>query len=306
MHSETTSKPKRKAQPKRRPLWWRLTQLVALAYLSLLIALALFETRLVYPGAYFGEDNLPQATEDRIRTVRYPSTGSSELPGRMLLRPTSQRWVVFFHGNGIRSRQMDGWIEHLSDLADANVMAVEYRGFEDDQTPTEQGLVEDSVAAIDFLEKQFGVQTSDLIFYGQSLGGGVACATAIKRPPAAMILERTFDSAVNVARKRFPWIPISLLMKNRFDSAAYVSNYLKPLVVIGVEKDEVIPIQHAKALYDSATRAQRTWIGVPGLYHNDPLPDEVLRQAFEAITRVPESVTSEERQESDERKKNAS
>jgi uncharacterized protein len=306
MPPETPSKPKRKSRPKRRPLWWRLTRLVVLTYLSLLIALTLLETRLVYPGAFSTDENLTGATEGRIQTVRYASSGSLDLPGRVLRRPSSTRWVVFFHGNAVRSRHMDQWIERLSDLANANVMAAEYRGFEDDQTPTEQGVVDDGVAAIDYLKKQYGVPSQDLIYYGRSLGGGVACASAIKRPPAAMILERTFDSAVNVARNRYPWIPVSLLMKNRFDSAAYVTNFQKPLVVIGAEEDEVIPIAHAKSLYDSASRADRTWIEIPGLRHNDPLPDQVVRQSFDAIDRVPELVASDQTKESGVRKKNAS
>lgn len=287
-NSESGAKGKRSAKGKNRlrrksPWWWRVLRASLLGYGTILIALCVFENHLIYPAAYSDADAVPPAIESDIQTVRYESSADAPLPGRLLMHPDSDQWLVFFHGNGVRARQLDSWLRRLSQAAGANVFAAEYRGYEDDQSPSERGLIEDGISAVDFLTDHHRAQPEQMVYYGRSLGGGVATAVAFERPPKAMVLERTFDSAVNVAAKRFWFIPVQILMRNRFDSAARVTVFDKPLVVVGGTDDQVIPIPHARALHRAASRAPSTMIEVPGLRHNDPIHDDVLSKIFAAL-----------------------
>jgi abhydrolase domain-containing protein 12 len=97
--------------------------------------------------------------------------GDADIQHSLRSRPT----ILFFHGNAgsratwHRVRFCQAWTSRL----DANVLAVDYRGFADSEgTPSEQGLGIDAKAAWDWLVER-GAQPSDILLLGHSLGTGV-------------------------------------------------------------------------------------------------------------------------------------
>ena len=106
---------------------FRLIRLVLLAYAAIIVMMVVMESRLVYPGAYFGR-NSHADLDAGIQTVEIAS-----LPCRLCEREDPSRCVLFLHGNGVRAAELDRWTRRLSDALDANVLTAEYRGFEDDQ-----------------------------------------------------------------------------------------------------------------------------------------------------------------------------
>jgi fermentation-respiration switch protein FrsA (DUF1100 family) len=278
------AKPKKKKKRKSlrsRPA--RLTiavlRLVGLGYATILVSLVLMETRLVYPGAYFADNRaLDDAHYPEIETVEYGTTDRLTLRGRLMERDQSEEIVLFFHGNGVKAKWMDSWLYLLSDEFNATVMVAEYRGYDDDVTPDETGVLADCLAARDYLCERYGKSPADIILYGRSLGGGCAVAIAAQGGAKALILERTFDRLVNVAGGKYPFIPVNLLMRNRFDSIAKMTVYDGPLIQLHGTTDDLIPIEHGEALCDSAGCEQKHWIAVEGLGHNDSLPLQSLRE----------------------------
>ncbi len=224
-------------------------------------------------------------TDPRIETVEYESTDGVMLRGRLLERGADKEIVLYFHGNGIQAAAMDDWILELSELLDANVMAAEYRGFEDDATPTERGVLADSVAARTYLCDRYQVSPNAIILYGESLGGGIAVAVASNGGAKALILDRTFDRMIDVAAGMYPYLPVRWVMRNRYDSIAKLTVYRGPLICIHGTDDELIPIEHGRRLYDSARCEQKHWIEVAGLGHMDPLPAQTLRELAETLER---------------------
>lgn len=195
----------------------------------------------------------------------------------------SKNWVVFFHGNGIRAVDLDRWINRLSVAFDANVFAAEYRGFTDDRDVGQSGVIADGEAAVQFVIDRFDVPISRIILYGRSLGGGVASAAAVRFGPAALVMDRTFDSAVAVAAEKYPFLPVRLLMKNRFDSAARLTVYDGPLVVVHGPPDTLVPYAAGRRLYDAAASAFKTFVESPGMGHLDAMSDDVLDQVVRAV-----------------------
>jgi fermentation-respiration switch protein FrsA (DUF1100 family) len=278
-----TPKPKPKKKRKRyrspqRRVAIAVLRVVILGYVTLLVALVLMETRLVYPGAYSGDRVVQDASGSRIETVEYRSTDGVTLRGRLIERQTGNDPVLFFHGNGVKARWMDNWLSQLSDEFGATAMIAEYRGFEDDVTPDERGVLADCFAARDYLCERLDKRPSDIILYGRSLGGGCAVAVASQGGAKALVLDRTFDRLVNVAADKYPIVPINWLMRNRYDSIAKLTVYKNPLVVLHGTEDSLIPIHHSKTLYASARCEKKHWIQVEGLAHNDALPLQSLRQ----------------------------
>lgn len=282
--TKSTRKGKRRKHKVPRSLPARLListlRIAVLGYVAVLIGLVLMEERLVYPAAYQSDDvGVRQSNPgDAIQTVMVESTGDVTLPARLLERPGATRYILYFHGNGAKAKYLDGRLQQMSKDHDATVMAAEIRGYEDDATPSEKGVIEDCLASRDFLCDRYQIEATDIILYGNSLGGGCAAAVASQGGAKALILERTFDRAYSVAAERFWFVPVRALMRNRFDSVARLTVYRGPLLQIHGDADVNIPIEHGKRLFASVDASPKHFIEVPGMGHNDPLPPEVQAQ----------------------------
>lgn len=259
-------------------------RIVGMGYITVLVALVVMETRLVYPGAYMHTG--PVRSNPALQTVSYQSQDGVQLEGRLLDRDPNKPIVLYFHGNGEKAIWLDNWLLRLAEEFDANVMAAEFRGYgEDGETPNESGVLADCFAAREFLMDHYGVGADEIILYGRSLGGGCAAALASEGGAKALVLERTFDRLVDVAAGRYPIIPVRLLMRNRYDSMARLQAYRGPLVQLHGTSDQLIPIQHAKRLFESARTKNKQWIAAPGLGHNDMLPRSLLADLASRVGR---------------------
>jgi hypothetical protein len=259
-----------------------LAKVIVVGYVVVLVVLVYMEDRLVYPGA-FSSETIGMVPDSAIETVTYESTGDVTLAGRLLVRPEPTHVILYFHGNASKANWMDRWVKSVSETFNATVMAAEYRGYADDVPPTERGLIEDGLAARDYLCTRFGLTPDDIVIYGCSLGGGVASAVASRNGAKALILESTFDRMVHVAADRYPFIPVRLLMKNRFDSVAQLTNYKGPLIQIHGRADTIVPFEYGKTLFDSVRASPKHFIDLPNHRHIERLPDEVMREIADKL-----------------------
>jgi fermentation-respiration switch protein FrsA (DUF1100 family) len=246
-----------------------------IAYALVIILMVAFESRLVYPGAYM---NVPQQQATDVTSVSYESADGIKLTGRLFENPKAEAdlhrpTILFFHGNGLTASYESERISRLGKQLQANVMAAEYRGFDSlDGSPHESGIVADALAARDFLCDRYGIQPSELIVYGQSLGGGCAVAVAADSGAKLLVLDRTFDRMVDVAASRYWFIPVRWLMQNRYDSIGRIKDYDGPLVQVHGTTDRLIPIQHGRRLHQAAPTSDKIMIEVDGMGHNDVMP----------------------------------
>jgi pimeloyl-ACP methyl ester carboxylesterase len=105
------------------------------------------------------------------------------------------------------------------------------------------------------------------VLHGQSLGTGVAAAVAAQRPDAELlVLEAPFTATVDVAAERYPWLPVSLLMHDKFATRDIVGQIEVPTLIFHGTEDVVVPPHHATAL--SAGGAAQLFM-IDGGTHND-------------------------------------
>lgn len=250
-------------------------------YGAMVIMLVSMETRLVFPGAYLENQKYtyedPGDAGDEIVDVQYQSRDGVMLTGRLLHRPDSPNHLIFYHGNAAKARWLDGWTRRLADHFDATVMVAEYRGFEGGPKPDEEGVIEDSLAARDYLCDKMDLQPTDLTIIGNSLGGACAVAVAADGGAKALVLIRTFERVTEVAAGKFPFAPVRTLMRNRFDSAGRIKDFHGPVIQLHGTTDRIVPIEHGRALFESANEPKH-WIEVPNLGHNDLLSEESMGQ----------------------------
>jgi fermentation-respiration switch protein FrsA (DUF1100 family) len=150
------------------------------------------------------------------------------------------------------------------------VLAFDYRGYgHSTGRPSEPGLRRDACAARAALLDQDGVDPARVLYLGESLGGGVALALALERPPAGLILHSAFTSVRDLARIHYPLIPRALV-PDAYPSLRLIGRLALPLLVLHGERDEIVPLMHAEALADAARGPKRMHV-FAGAGHNDLL-----------------------------------
>ena len=159
--------------------------------------------------------------------------------------------LVFFHGN---AGDLSNRIYKLNELdkLDINILLISWRGFSGNEGyPTEKNLYEDAEAAIKWLNKK-KVSNSQIILYGESLGTGVAVEIASKNNFNSIILESPFTSIENSAKIYYPYLPVSFLLKDRYDSISKIKKINSPILIMHGRKDDIVPFFMGKKLFEQA------------------------------------------------------
>ncbi len=178
-------------------------------------------------------------------------------------------WTIFCHGNG-------GNISHrLDTLRLQHEMGIsacifDYRGYgRSSGKPSEQGVYRDVEAVWDMLLKR-GVDPGHVVLWGRSLGGAVAARMASRTNPAGLILESTFTSVTDMARRSYPFLPVSLLCRFRMNTLGHAGEANRngcPVMVIHSPEDDVVPFVMGEKLHESLS-GRRRFLQIQG-GHND-------------------------------------
>ena len=189
--------------------------------------------------------------------VSLETPDGTRLHGWYIPHQGSDRVLLFFHGNAgnISHRGESVAIFHRLGL---NVFIADYRGYGRSQgSPSEAGLYEDARTAWQYLTETRGVDKSDIIVFGRSLGSSVAAKLASEVRPGALILESPFTSARDMAREMLPILSYLTIVRFRFDTAAYLQDVNAPLLVMHSPEDELIPYRLGERVYQAANEPKR-------------------------------------------------
>ena len=131
-------------------------------------------------------------------------------------------------------------------------MIVAYRGFSGNKgKPTEQGLYEDAKSTLNWL-KEHAVKEEQIIIYGESLGTSVSVEVTQHKNFAGIVLESPFTSMIDAGKFYYPYLPVSLLLKDKYETLKKLKNINIPILVMHGKKDKIIPFHMGKKIYDSA------------------------------------------------------
>lgn len=157
--------------------------------------------------------------------------------------------IIFAHGNG---ELIDFWPEEFEKLTrhGIGVLLVEYPGYgRSEGNPSQATITETMAKAYDILVARKDIDSSKIVLFGRSLGGGAVCSLASIRPSAALILMSTFTSAGSMAFKyRVP----GFIVRDPYDNLEVVKNYQKDILIIHGRQDTTIPYSHGMVLYQAA------------------------------------------------------
>ncbi|MGN2640163.1 alpha/beta hydrolase [Nocardia takedensis] len=187
--------------------------------------------------------------------------------GWWLPAPNARGHVLFAHGNGgtIGDRVP---LYALLVESGLDVLAFDYRGYgRSTGRPSEFGTALDARAARRALLEQPGVDPERVLYFGNSLGGGVAVELSTRYPPAGLFLMSTFTGLRDAARSVYPYLP-ARLVPDAYPSLRRVRDLRVPVLIMHGDRDELLPLRHAERLYEAAAEPKRLEV-FPGAGHSD-------------------------------------
>ena len=227
-----------------------LSILIALfvAYLILIVFIYFYQRKLLYHPSennYLDETNL----NHKIEKIYIQS--DTELISWYYNNNKNYKTILFFHGNAGR---LDNRVYKLNELSKLNInyLIVAYRGFSGNQgKPSEIGIYKDSNAAKKWLNEN-GIKDTNIILYGESLGTAVAVDLASKNNFAGMILESPFTSMIKLAKKYYPYLPVKILLKDKYDSENKLNKINAPILIMHGYKDKIVPFEMGKEMFNKS------------------------------------------------------
>ena len=161
--------------------------------------------------------------------------------------------VLIFHGNAGNLFNRVYKLNELNKL-DVNILLISWRGFSGNKgKPTEKNLYHDAEEAIKWLNNR-GVISKNIILYGESLGTGVATELGTSNAFGGIILESPFTSIANAAKIYYPYLPVNIILKDRYDSIGKIKNITTPILIMHGRKDNIVPQKMGLELYEKANQ----------------------------------------------------
>ena len=238
----------------------RLLAGIAGIWILLMAALWLFQRQLIY----LPEQNPASAPAGVTVSTVETSDGIVHELWLVPAKGGAAARLVVFNGNA-------GNKSHRLPLADSlaaegmEVMLFDYRGYGDTMgRPSEKGLLEDARAVAG---PAFDTDLP-VVYFGESLGAGVATLLAADVAPDALVLRSPFTSLSDMARTHYRIVP-TVLLRDRYEIEKAMADLHVPLLVVLGSADSIVPPRLSLSVFEAANQPKRL-VEMEGLDHNDP------------------------------------
>jgi uncharacterized protein len=166
--------------------------------------------------------------------------------------------ILIFHGNAGNLFNRVYKMNELNKL-DVNILLISWRGFSGNKgKPTEKNLYRDADEAVKWLNNQ-GAISKNIILYGESLGTGVATELGKSNAFGGIILESPFTSIANAAKIYYPYLPVNIILKDRYDSIGKIKNIITPILIMHGKMDNIVPQQMGLELFEKANNPKYSY-----------------------------------------------
>ncbi len=206
-------------------------------------------------------------------TVRFERE-NSVLHGWLLNKSMSDdTLLIYYGGNG---EDVYYAIDQFRQYSDCATLLVNYRGYNSSTgRPGEKEFFSDALHIFDTITAQY--KPENIFIIGRSLGSGVASYMASKRQVSGTVLITPFYSLQSIAKTRYPFLPVSLLLKHKFLSSHFIGTTICPVLVIYGGADTIVPPENTRLLIE-AIEAEKTLCYIEKAEHNtiDLFPEYTL------------------------------
>lgn len=214
-------------------------------------------------GIPSGFEELKVTTEDQLSLTGWYAPPASK-----------HDTIIFFHGSGDSIANFAPLAQPYTD-AGYGFLLVEYRGYGGmPGKPSETGLYADARA---FVGKLFdkGVDMDHIVLMGHSIGAAVAVQMAQEFHPAGLILLAPFTSLMDMASRKHPYLPTSVMLVDRYANDSKIGLMTVPLLLLHGNRDATVPLADGQKLFELA-RNPKTMDVIDGAGHNDVIEKSEL------------------------------
>ncbi|MBI5799474.1 MAG: alpha/beta hydrolase [Verrucomicrobia bacterium] len=182
--------------------------------------------------------------------------------------PRARFVMLFCHGNGGNLTSRPGYYRAILETG-VSLLAFDYRGYGlSDGEPSEAGTYTDAATAYAWLRTR-GFAPEHILVWGESLGGGIASHVAATQTVGGLVLQSSFTSIPDIGAEVFPWLPVRLLSRIKYDSLSRLPGITCPIVVMHSRADTTIRFHHGERNF-AAAREPKSFVEIGG-DHNDAL-----------------------------------
>ncbi len=233
-----------------------------IAYVGFAIFMTIFQGWFIYHPRTFDVYN-----QDNLNKINAIIVNDNNLEWLFLPSATNtDRILVYFHGNAGAAIDRQ-WKASFWREGGYHVVLAEYPGYgTNDGSPGEASIYDMARVVMDRTVEDF--PDLDLYIYGESIGNGAAVQMATEYGEKALILESGFSSLVDVTFHAMPFLPVNLLLRDRYDNMSKINNIGSRLVMIHGTDDDIVPIGFGQKLYN-AYAGDKIMIEIEGAGHND-------------------------------------
>ncbi len=246
----------------------------------------LFQKKLIYfPSGVIKE--YPSSLQLEYKDV-FINTPDSLLHGWEMPRHERRAYLLYFCGNSgnISNRLAFFKMFHESGF---HVFAFDYPGFGMSTGAPSISSIRNTFSYISRFLNESVEDGRPILVYGHSLGGAVAVEYFSRYEADALILESTFTSIDDMARRYYPFLLVSIINREKYNSIMLLSKIKKPKLIMHAVDDDVIPHRMGRELYDAAAEP-KIYTDMNGGHNNSILNDRdsYTRAIEDLLSRVSE------------------
>ena len=172
--------------------------------------------------------------------------------------------ILYFGGNGEDvSANLESFSQAFPDYA---LFLLHYRGYGGSTGTASETAIHSDAAS---LFRTVSAQHPDVAVIGRSLGSGVAVRLASENRVARLVLVTPYDSIEAIAAAQYPYLPVKLLLLDRYQSWKYAPAITAPTTIVAAQNDEVIPRANTEKLFARFPKGVATMTVIAGVGHND-------------------------------------
>lgn len=252
-----------------------LATLAALTVMFFYLPLYFFQDSLIFHPQKLSDEDVRQiaARHPKAEEVRLTAGDGTGLHGWLAKRDGKPErrsgekspLIIYFGGN---AEEASGMLYEQDAFKGWAMLLMNYRGYGlSGGKPSEKGITSDAPEVYDYASGRGDIEASRIVLMGRSLGAGVAVGLASKRSVAGVILVSPYDSLASVGRKLYPFAPVGLMLRHKFDVGGSASSIKAPLLAIIAEKDKTIPPDVSMKLFE-AWGGPKSLVVINGADHN--------------------------------------
>ena len=250
-------------------------------YLVITFMLLSFQEQLIFRSEILPQDHVFTSSVP-FEELYLKATDDAIIHGLHYKQESPKGVIVYFHGNAQTLEYWGKWAEQLSQKYNYDVVMMDYRGYgKSTGKRSHKVMLDDGLLFYNYCKTKYS--EDEITIFGRSLGGAFATHVAKENKAKLLVLESTFTSVVEIANKRFWFLPIQWLLKYPFQNDQNITEISMPTYFIHGTEDAVVPYKHGQKLYEKSGSGSKKFFSIEGGFHNNLIS---YPEYFEALDEI--------------------